>query len=130
MKKEIKLISDIAKYFGVIYGEKKFKVLAEQDIYILNSRNEGMPMSIIESLITGIPCFISKESNMEEYIKKYDCGWIYRREKISLFEALKECIQNYRKNKKKYMENSKKCGQSFYWNNLEKIYQEAYLKMR
>lgn len=104
----LKKMPQIIKYHGSVYGNDKFKVLNKNDIFILISRFEGMPMGILEALAIGVPCFISKETGMEKYIKQYNAGWVNENKK-NLFEDLKKCIEEIKKNSEFYKINSLKC---------------------
>lgn len=121
-------IPEIIKYYGVVYGEEKYKVLEENDIFILISRFEGMPMGILEALSVGIPCFISKETGMGEYIKKFNCGEVIENLE-EVFLNLRKIIESYKSNKEEYIKNSKKCSEYFFWKNIIKIYENEYEKL-
>ena len=118
---------EIIKYYGTIFGDKKYKILQKNDIFILTSRFEGMPMGILEALSTKTPCFISKETGMEEYIEKYNAGWV-NKDKKNLFEDLKKCIEEFKSNSQNYKENSLECAQKFYWSELINEYKKNYNK--
>lgn len=122
-------IPQIVKYKGVVYGEEKYKVLQDNDIFILTSRFEGMPMGVLEALDSGLPCFITRETGMGEYVKRYRCGW-----EVSnidnLEQEFKNFIAEYTKNKEIYIQNTQKCKEKFLWNKLIKLYLKEYKKMK
>ena len=118
---------EVIKYHGGIYGEEKYKVLQENDIFILTSRFEGMPMGVLEALSVGKPCFISKETGMEEDIENYNAGWVNKK-KEKLFEELKISIEEFKNNGLNYRENSLKCSKKFYWSELLDEYKKNYNK--
>lgn len=126
----INQIPEIVKFYGPIYGNDKYKVLQKNNIFILTSRYEGMPMGILEALSIGLPCFISKETGMGECIEKYNVGWV-NKNKEKLFEDLKKCVENYKKDKSIYLyeANFLKCIDSFHWKNIIKIYKSEYSVM-
>lgn len=116
---------EIIKYKGTVYGNEKYMILQENDIFILLSRFEGMPMGILEALSVGIPCFVSQETGMGKYIEEYSAGWVNKnREK--LFEDLKKCIEKFRNTPRYYKQNSLKCVKKFYWSELLDEYKETY----
>ena len=118
-------ISSVAKYYGVIYGDDKYKILSQNDIFILTSRFEGMPMGILEALSLGVPCFVTKETCMGEWIEEHNCGFV-NKNKDDLFNDLKQFIKNYSKESTLYKENALKCANNFYWGNIMQLYKEKY----
>lgn len=47
-------IEDKVTFLGSV--ESSFKIMSESDIFILPSKWEGMPMTLIEAMATGLPC--------------------------------------------------------------------------
>ena len=58
-----------------VYGEEKHLILLDTDIFIATSRFEGHPMAVIEAMAYGIPCILTKGTNMLDKIIEYDSGW-------------------------------------------------------
>lgn len=128
---EIKNLEKVKEFVDVstpIYEERKYRELSNSDIMILISRCEGMPMSILEALAVGTPCFITKETGMAEWIKRYNCGWIIN-DTNDLWRDFRQFIIEYKKNREIYIENSKKCSEEFLWDNLIKLYLKEYKKL-
>lgn len=124
-KNYISVIPSIVKYHGVVYGENKYKILQSNDVFILTSRFEGMPMGILEALSIGIPCFISQETGMAEYIEAMNAGWV-NKSKENIFCDLKNCIEQIKIDYESYSNNAVKCSKIFYWENILKIYKKVY----
>ena len=58
-----------------IAGKEKESELMQSDLFVMTSRLEGHPMGLIEALSYGIPCFVSRGTNMLEEVKHSDAGW-------------------------------------------------------
>ncbi len=58
-----------------IFGQEKEHVLLSSDFFVLTSRLEGHPMGVIEALSYGLPCLVTKGTNMASEIKEYEAGW-------------------------------------------------------
>lgn len=58
-----------------VFGTEKEQVLLESDAFIMTSRFEGLPMGLIEALSYGVPCLVTKGTNLSEQIMKEDAGW-------------------------------------------------------
>ena len=85
-------------------------------------------MVILESLVLGLPCFVSKGTGMGEIIEENNAGW-YWKEKEKLFEKLKKAIEEYKNNKEEYKRNSLKLADKYLWKNLIKDYEKEYEKI-
>lgn len=60
LEKEIKIFEqDNIKIYGPVTGEDKFDKLSLSDCLILPSRNEGMPLVLLEAMSTGTPFICS-----------------------------------------------------------------------
>lgn len=99
-------LEELVKFKGPVFGEAKKDVLQNTDIMILPSRLEGMPLTIIEFLGCGIPCIITKETNMGEFIEKGNAGWVCDFDTISLENTITKAIKDYRKNPTIYKKNA------------------------
>ena len=51
-----------------IYGMEKFKTISESHLLILPSKNEGLPLVLLESISLGIPIIISKVGFIPEVL--------------------------------------------------------------
>lgn len=57
-------LSGLVDLGPTVHSDSKLELYEKTDATILLSRNEGMPMSVIESLRYGIPAFVTKATNM------------------------------------------------------------------
>lgn len=97
-------LEDIIRFHDGLYGEDKINVIKASDVFIMLSRFEGHPMALIEALSYGLPCVITKGTNMKLEIEKYDAGWTADNSVNSSKKAMKnmlesiECYQQKSKN--------------------------------
>ena len=68
-------VSDILMVKEGVFGVEKESVLRNADFFIMTSRYEGMPMSMIEAMSYGVPCFATKGTNLADEIREWDAGW-------------------------------------------------------
>ncbi|WP_421856591.1 glycosyltransferase [Oceanicaulis sp.] len=53
-----------AEFVGPQYGEEKTRTLSAASFFILPSKSEGLPMSVIESWSAGVPALLTPECNL------------------------------------------------------------------
>lgn len=84
-KGEIEKVKKICKEMGIqnnvclhgfVAGEKKIKVFAEADIYILPSYNEGLPVSVLEAMASGLPIITTPVGGIPEAVKNGINGFL------------------------------------------------------
>lgn len=68
-------LSDIITMHKGVTGLEKQKKLLESDIFIMTSRFEGHPMGLVEAIAYGLPCMVTRGTNMKDEINLYDAGW-------------------------------------------------------
>ncbi|MGU5623146.1 glycosyltransferase family 4 protein [Aeromonas caviae] len=57
-------LSDKVSVNNAVYGDEKDQVLSSSGVFLLTSRYEGMPIAVLEALKNGVPCLLTKETNM------------------------------------------------------------------
>lgn len=61
-----------------IFGSKKNTILTDNNIFIMTSRYEGLPISVLEALSFGNICILTSGTNMAHIVKEYNCGFYVR----------------------------------------------------
>lgn len=56
-----------------IFGPKVKEILAVADVFLFNSRSEGLPMAVLDACAAGLPSIISAECNVPE-VGEYGAG--------------------------------------------------------
>lgn len=102
-------------YHGQVDGSKKLKMLNDSNIFILVSQSEGMPMSVLEALSNGLPCILSPQTNMTEYIIKGQCGWSTQLKEEDIFNTLLLAISDYQNQSQQLHENARQVSKLFSW---------------
>ena len=62
-------------FLGPVEGEMKHDLLASASVFVTLSRSEGLPIAVLEALGYGIPCVLTKNSNVPE-VSEYAAGVI------------------------------------------------------
>jgi glycosyltransferase involved in cell wall biosynthesis len=91
-------MSDRVFLDGALFGSEKDEKIEHSDYLILNSRNEGLPGVVLEALSLGTPVIVSEETNMGDYVKAAECGFVIpKNDPLQLAETLLQAIE-FRKN--------------------------------
>lgn len=122
-------INSLVKFKGSVFGENKEEAFKKHHIFILTSRNEGMPMGVIEALNMGLPCLLTPNTNLSDLVKNNKAGWEVNLSQNSISEGLFKSIYDYRADHKTYINNARNLAKSFWWENLTEIYRKEYYEI-
>lgn len=108
---------------------KKIKIYSGAEIFVLPSKREGMPQSLIEAMACGDIVVASDITANKELVEEGKNGFLFNQgDEISLGEKLKFVINNYAK-LGKIAKSAKECALKFKWkdiaNKLEKLYNKS-----
>lgn len=70
-----KTLTNIVFLHEPVYGEEKYEIIRNHDLFIQASRTEGMPMGILEAMCIGLPCFITRGTSLADLLVEYDAGY-------------------------------------------------------
>ncbi|MEO5911737.1 MAG: glycosyltransferase [Pelobium sp.] len=82
------------KWLGSIYGEEKFKLLAQHHLLVLPSYDENFANVVIESLSVGTPVLLSKQVGLADYVKQQQLGLVCERNIEDFRKAIIELENN------------------------------------
>lgn len=110
--------ADNVFFHGPATGIDKERAFQDADIFILPSRYEGMPMAVLEALSYGIPCLLSRQTNVADIVKNNRCGWITDVSVNGIVECLKHSIEDYNTNAESLIANALNVSKEFSWANI------------
>lgn len=67
-------LSKSVKFLGTLFNDSKLSHIAKMDVFVHTSRWDVMPTAVLEASAMSKPLLISKETNLDDYVKKYDNG--------------------------------------------------------
>ena len=117
-------LSEIVHNNSAVIGEEKVTVFENSDLFILTSRHEGFPMSILEALSYGLPVLITKGTNMADIVSEADAGWICETDIQDIAETLEialNCTDCQQKSK-----NAQKLSARFSWDEVSSLTLKCY----
>lgn len=116
-------------YCGGIWGEAKNEVYRNTDIFVLTSRSEGMPMGVLEALSYGIPCLVTKETNVADVIDGHKAGWSCLTTSESVSVALNVALKEYHNNSTEYRKNAYNLSREYSWDRIAAMIEEIIRKL-
>lgn len=120
---------EILKYRGPVYGIEKQKAYEAGDIYVLTSRYEGMPMSILEALSYGLPCLITPQTNMSNVIGE-DAGWVTNCDPVSIANSIITILEESDEKLAVMRKNAKEAVKPYSWENIAKLSIDQYMQLK
>lgn len=121
-------LSDILVVKKEIFGEEKVNVLKEADFFIMTSRFEGLPMSLIEAMSYSLPCFVTDGTYMADEVEEYNAGWACE----TNVESIKNSLLIMMSDKDKFIEkgeNAHKLSLNYSWDEIAKKSHEIYERL-
>lgn len=68
-------IADKVKFLGALFGKEKDLAFLKMNVFVLLSKNEGLPGVALEAAALGLPLIISEATNLKEAVLKFDAGY-------------------------------------------------------
>ena len=93
---------------GYLDEKDKNDLYACSDYYIMSSKYEGQPLTLLEAMASGLPCIVSDIPNLR-IVEEADCGIIVdfsNKEKAAhgIIDYIKQDNSEHGKNARKYAE--------------------------
>ena len=118
-KASITGLDSYVKFHGSVYKDQKAKVLGQSDIFILTSRYEGFPMSILEALSYGCPCLVSKGTNVADIIIGHDAGWVVKDLCVqNVADTIIRSVADYRSRAETLRANAMTASREYNWDRI------------
>lgn len=86
-------LEDHVTFYGLIPNVEVYRYLAKNNIYILMSKNEGLPISIIEAMRAGLPVISTYVSGIPELVNVGENGFLLNPDSNELTELLMKLPQ-------------------------------------
>lgn len=80
--------------FGSKFGQEKNTLLSQMDVFVHPSRNEGLPLSVIEAASYGKPCVVTDATNIGDLITEYQAGKTIHSQNCNELEIAMSSLSN------------------------------------
>lgn len=82
-------IEQSVQWTGALFSNEKIAMLKNCHVFAHPSRTDGLPATIVEAASIGLPCIVSEQTNMGDYINQYKAGYVISNSNVVEFtEAL------------------------------------------
>jgi len=86
-------LNDKVKILNFLNKEDVLPKLMESDLFVLTSKHEGLPITILEAMSVGLPVVASNVGGVKEEINE-SCGYLVENNEQSIKEAILKIISN------------------------------------
>lgn len=121
-------LSETIRIHDGLYGEEKKEELQKNDVFLLTSRFEGHPMALIEALAYGLPCIVTRGSNMKEEVEQLDAGWTAETNTEDIKQAILQMLDEKDKISQK-AHNARSLAGMYDWNNIARRTHDCYMNL-
>jgi len=88
-------VGEVVTLHHEIVGDEKEEKLLDADIFVQTSRHEGMPLGILEALSYGLPCLVTRDTNLGEKIEDNGCGWMAETDADSIARCIEKAVSEH-----------------------------------
>ncbi len=89
-------LDDIVTISGPVEGDRKRELLCRSDVFVHTSRWEGHPNAVLEALAYGVPCLLTRATNMADDVAAAGAGWSVESTPESIADGLGEILASDR----------------------------------
>ena len=120
--------------YGSKFGSEKEQLLQAMDVFIHPSRNEGLPLSVIEAASFGKPCIVTDATNIGYLITKYNAGQTIYRQSSKQLEAAMHAVVAKWSSPSTFVELQQNAirmiKENYNWNTLLQQYHQQLYKLK
>jgi glycosyltransferase involved in cell wall biosynthesis len=84
-------VASVFDFVGGVYGENKWTLYHNADVFVLPTYSENFGIVVAESLASGTPVIVSKGTPWQE-LNSHRCGWWIDNDVDTIAKTLKEAI--------------------------------------
>ena len=85
-------LKNLVEFTGGVYGDAKWELYKQADVFVLPTLNENFGIVIAEALLCGTPVITCKGAPWKELIDE-KCGWWVDRDVNEIANAIIECLK-------------------------------------
>lgn len=122
-------IEKVATIVDEISGKEKENLLLSTDLFIMTSRLEGHPMGLIEALAYGVPCLVSRGTNMYDEVLTSGAGWVCETDEDSIEGSLLRMLEETNTFKDKSLA-ARELASKYQWDKLAQQFHDKIIELK
>lgn len=123
MCKDLKIEKNV-KFLG--YRKDISQLLKISNLYVSTSKQEGLPVNIMEAMCCGLPIIATNCRGNKDLIQDGENGYVIENNLKQLINIINTLTRNYEE--EKYKENNKKIAKKYDVSNIINIVKKIYIK--
>jgi len=125
-----KLLNKAIIFTGLVKPERVMMLLLAADIFVLPSLSEGIPSSLLEACLCGLPCIATNVGAVPDIIKNGESGIIVRPNNVdALLLALTKLLNDETMRLEMGRRAAERVRKFFNWDNIVRKYEEICKKL-
>lgn len=125
LAKKLAIETDV-EFPGPVTGDSKTALWKASEAFVHTSRWEGLPLSILEALGQGIPCLVTPETGLADWMEANECGWRVNGDVPSIARTLSSLSAEPRLIKTKAANTKPAVTRDFSWEAIARKLLDAY----
>jgi glycosyltransferase involved in cell wall biosynthesis len=118
-----------AVFLGPVYGDAKWQVMREADLFALTSHHENFGVAVVEAMAAGLPVVISKHTNIHSEIERSGAGLVTSLAPDEIAAALRQLLDNAELRLQMGRRAQQLASESFSWRKVVEDLTEIYRKI-
>lgn len=118
-------IADKVLFTGTLYGRDKLESYVDADVYVLPSRYETFPNTVLEAAACGIPVIITDQCGITDIVKG-KLGYVVEFDEDKLKNAMSKVLSDKDRSIKDSFEGIKFVKEQFNWSTVIKQIENTY----
>ena len=84
-------LTERVTFLGPVYDAEKKALLADSNLFVLSSHDEGSSIAVLEAMASALPVVVTRECSFDE-IEKAEAGLVVPYHQTALAEAMKQLL--------------------------------------
>lgn len=122
-------LGDFVELGDPVIGQEKMREYRESDLFVHASRSEGHPVAVLEAMAHGLPCVLTRGTNLDGVVERAGAGWAAGHGAVGVAKALVGALSNRRDLQERGKIARQLVEERYSWSSVAKSAIEGYLML-